>query len=499
MSSPDVLLRVTGLEKSYAAPVLQSVDFEIAVGEVRALVGANGAGKSTFAKILGGLVMADAGYFEIGGEPYRPSSKRDAGAAGVHVVHQELSLIPTLTVAENLFFGRLPNHWGWIDSAKLDKRARDALEAVGLGDLDPQEPLASLGLGERQLVEIASALSLDCRLLVLDEPTAALTDPQVEVLFEHIRNWRRRGVGLIYISHRLEELEVVADSITVLRDGCVAGGGRVSDFDRGEIVRLMTGSSVRETKRETPDLGGPALRVSGLSAKPAVRDVAFEVRAGEVLGLAGLVGSGRTETLRAIIGADSRQSGEVFRGDDELPATTDNPAQAARVGIGLVPEDRRSQALLASQSVRANLSLSALRLFSTGGWLNLAEEEKATTALASDLGIVMTSLDQPVAELSGGNQQKVALGRAWLAGFEVLLLDEPTRGIDVGARSSIYELIAHRAARGTAFVVASSDLRELVTISDRVAIFRRGRLMETLEGDELDYEHVAAACIEATP
>jgi ribose transport system ATP-binding protein len=476
---PSSFLRVTGLQKSYSVPVLSDFSFELAPGEVHALVGSNGAGKSTFARILCGLTPPDAGEIQFQERPYAPRSKREAEHAGVIMVMQELNVIGTLTVAENIFLSRLPQRLGFVRFKELHEMARQALGRVGLGDLDPATPASRLGVGQQQLVEIAGALAQNCRVLILDEPTAALTDPEIERLFENIRRLQTHGVGIIYISHRMDEIRRIASRTTVLRDGRRVATHAAAEVTATVLVREMVGHDLPERKATSERLGGKiALRVQHLSAGERVQDVSFEVRGGEILGLAGLIGSGRTETLRAIFGADRKDRGEIFLGDSERPVEINQPADAVRAGIGMVPEDRKLDGLLLAQSVRVNTTLATLsRHVRRGGWVDFQAENKTTGTLCERLGVRCASGEQTVSELSGGNQQKVVMAR-WLArDCAVLLFDEPTRGIDVAAKDTIYELLRMLAKEGKAVVVVSSELTELMALCDRILVMSAGRIV----------------------
>ena len=492
-----LLLRMRGLEKSYAAPVLRGIDLDLYAGEVHALVGANGAGKSTLAGILAGLKPPDGGSLELLGRPYAPEVKAVAERAGVQLVLQELRLLPTLSVAENLYLDRLPGRYGWIDFRRLYRRARADLAEVGLGDLDPATLAGGLGVGEQQLVEIASALARRCVLLILDEPTSALTDPQVDLLFDRIKRLKEEGTGVLYISHRLDELRRIADRTTVLRDGRIVTTRPIEELPPEELVRQMAGSQAAKLEPSKKRRPGPvALRVEGLRAV-RVEGVGFEVRRGEILGLAGLVGAGRTETLRAIYGADARAGGAIFLGGGEEaePVRIERPSQAVAVGIGLVPEDRKKDGLLLSLPVRVNLSLAHLARVSRRGWLDLDAEATLTRTLLADLDTDFASTEQPAGELSGGNQQKLMLARWLLRDCPVLLLDEPTRGVDVAARRTVHRLLDGLAAQGKALVVVSSDLDELQEICDRIAVLSLGRLVRTFERREFSRDTLLAAAM----
>src|ERR1017187_9798734 len=344
------LLEVTRLQKSYNVPVLVDFSFTLQRGEVHALVGSNGAGKSTFARILSGLTIRDGGDIQLDGRHYDPGSKREAEHAGVIMVLQELNVIGTMSIAENIFLNRLPRRGGFLRFAGLHKQARKALERVGLGDIDPATPAGLLGVGQQQLVEIAGALSQNCRMLILDEPTAAMTDPEIERLFDNIRRLRAGGVGIIYISHRMDEIRRIANRVTVLRDGRRVATHDAAEVTPAALVREMVGHDLPERRAAAErSAGEPALRVDRLRAGDRVRDVSFQVRCGEILGLAGLIGSGRTETLRAIFGADKKDGGEIWLGNPPRRVAIREPADAVRAGIGMVPEDRKQDGLLLAQ------------------------------------------------------------------------------------------------------------------------------------------------------
>lgn len=478
MPSTDSLLQVTGLQKSYSVPVLSDFSFELHPGEVHALVGSNGAGKSTFARILSGLTHCDGGDMQFLGRTYAPRSKREAEHAGIVMVMQELNVIGTLTVAENIFLSRLPRLAGFVRFGQLRKKAREALARVGLEELEPTTPARQLGVGQQQLVEIAGALAQNCRLLILDEPTAALTDPETDRLFTNIRRLQAEGVGIIYISHRMDEIRRIATRVTVLRDGRRVATHGAAEVAPADLVREMVGHDLPERKGASSRVcSDVAMRVRNLNAGDRVRDVSFEVRRGEILGLAGLIGSGRTETLRAIFGADPKDSGEIFVGAADRQVTIRQPADAVRAGIGMVPEDRKLDGLLLAQSVRVNTTLATLsRHVHGGGWLDFRAETRTTDSLRGRLGVRCASSEQPVSELSGGNQQKVVIAR-WLArNCSVLLFDEPTRGIDVAAKDTIYQLVRDLAAEGKALVVVSSELTELMALCDRILVMSAGAI-----------------------
>lgn len=486
MPASTLLLQVVGLHKSYNVPVLTDFSFDLRGGEVHALIGSNGAGKSTFARILCGLTLPNSGEMQFNGHRHAPRSKREAEHEGIVMVLQELNVIGTLSVAENIFLNRLPRRAGFVRFAALHDQAREALARVGLGDLDPATPAGQLGVGQQQLVEVAGALAQNCRLLILDEPTAALTDPETDRLFDNIRRLQADGVGIIYISHRMDEIRRIANRVTVLRDGRRVATHEAAEVTPASMVREMVGHDLPERKAAADRAAGePALRVDRLRAGDRVRDVSFQARRGEILGLAGLIGSGRTETLRAIFGADKKDGGEVFLGSATQPVIIREPADAVRAGIGMVPEDRKQDGLLLTQSIRVNTTLATLpRHTRRGGWLDTKAETETTSSLCQRLDVRCASLEQAVSELSGGNQQKVVIGR-WLArDCSVLLFDEPTRGIDVAAKDMVYQLLRDLAADGKAVVFVSSELTELMAVCDRMLVMSAGRIAaEFLPGE----------------
>ncbi|MCX6929491.1 MAG: sugar ABC transporter ATP-binding protein [Verrucomicrobia bacterium] len=498
MFRAEHLLQVTRLQKSYNVPVLVDFSFDLRRGEVHALVGSNGAGKSTYARILSGLTERDGGEIQLDGEPYIAGSKREAEHAGVIMVLQELNVIGTMSVAENIFLNRLPQRGGFLRFDALHREARQALARVGLGEVDPAAPARYLGVGQQQLVEIAGALSQNCRLLILDEPTAALTDPEIEQLFGNIRRLQGEGVGIIYISHRMDEIRRIADRITVMRDGRAVASHNASQATSAVLVREMVGHDLPERKRsrqkrsEEPSLGEVALRVRHLRVGERVRDISFEVRRGEILGFAGLIGSGRTETVRAIFGADAKDGGEILVG--EQPVAIRSPADALRAGIGLVPEDRKKEGLLAPQSVRVNTTLSTVaRHANVAGWLDTDAETETTKTFCRRLQVGCLSYEQGVGELSGGNQQKVLIAR-WLArDCRVLLFDEPTRGIDAAAKDTIHALLHDLAAQGKAVVIVSSELVELMALCDRLIVLSQGRIAAEFTPEDWTQEKITHA------
>ncbi|HEP9800814.1 TPA: sugar ABC transporter ATP-binding protein [Pseudomonas aeruginosa] len=488
------LLSIRGVGKTYAQPVLAEIDLQLFGGEVLALTGENGAGKSTLSKIVGGLERPGAGSLELLGRPYAPGSRREAEALGVRMVMQELNLLPTLSVAENLFLHDLPRRAGWIDRRRLRAAAREAMAQVGLEAIDPDTLVGDLGIGHQQMVEIARNLIGDCRLLILDEPTAMLTAREVDMLFEQVERLRERGVAIVYISHRLEELARISQRIAVLRDGRLVCVEPIERYDADQLVTLMVGRELGERfDLGTRQIGAPLLRVERLSRRGKVHEVSFEVRAGEIFGISGLIGSGRTELLRLIYGADRADGGQVLLGDPPQRLSLRSPADSVRQGGALITEDRKGEGLLLDQSISANLALGNLPALARHGVIDRRREEALARRQVEALRVRCADTAQAVGELSGGNQQKVVIGRWLERDCQVLLFDEPTRGIDVGAKFDIYALLAELTRRGKALVVVSSDLRELMLICDRIGVLSAGRMVNTFERDAWTQDALLAA------
>ncbi|MGW6011042.1 sugar ABC transporter ATP-binding protein [Streptomyces sp. NPDC055210] len=501
-SSPDELLRIEGIRKTFPGVVaLDSVDFDLRRGEVHVLLGENGAGKSTLIKMLSGAYRPDAGKIVVDGEKVRIHGAQDAARLGIATIYQEFNLVPDLTVAENIFLGRQPRRLGMIDRKRMEADAAVLLERVGV-TVSPRARVRELGIARLQMVEIAKALSLDARVLIMDEPTAVLTSGEVEKLFRIVRKLREDGVGIVFITHHLEEIAALGDRVTVIRDGRSVGQVPASTPE-DDLVRMMVGRSIElQYPRERPDSGdesdtGPALlTVDGLTRNGVFHDVTFEVRAGEVVGIAGLVGAGRTEVVRAVFGADPYDKGSVAVAGSPLPRHDVNAAMTA--GIGLVPEDRKGQGLLLDASVEENLGLVTLRAATRGGLVDLKSQRTAAARIAEQLGVRMAGLGQHVRTLSGGNQQKVVIGKWLLADTKVLILDEPTRGIDVGAKVEIYQLVNALTAAGHAVLMISSDLPEVLGMSDRVLVMAQGRIAGELSADEATQDSVMALAV-STP
>lgn len=496
--TPEPLLRLIGTHKRFGGVhALRGVDFEVRPGEVHALLGENGAGKSTLIKTIAGVHEPDEGRILWEGEPIRMGSPREAQRRGVHTVHQELSLYPELSVAENIFLGHAPRRrfgpLSILDWEATAKRAREVLAELEVRGLDVNHKVGTLNVGNRQRVEIAKAISLDAKLLIMDEPTAALTESDVASLFKTVRLLRERGVGIVYITHKLSEVFELADRVTVLRDGGFIGTREVADTSEGELVNMMVGRTIDNLfPKGASEIGEPVLEVRNLVAEPHTKGVTFTVRRGEIVGLAGLVGSGRSETAQAIFGIVPVTSGEVLVGGTRVRIT--GPPDAISKGLAYVPEDRGSQGLVKAMTVRENLSMAVLYRLARGGFVDRKGEGELARQTIERFGIRTYGPEQIVDKLSGGNQQKVVVGK-WLASEpRVLIMDEPTRGVDVGAKSEIHRLMSRLAAeRGLAILMISSELPEILGMSDRVLVMREGRIVAEYPRDEATQERIAAA------
>jgi ribose transport system ATP-binding protein len=493
----ETILTARGISKSFpGVQALAGVDFDLRAGEVHALVGENGAGKSTLARIIAGVARQDAGDMELHGEPYSAGSRAHAEKHGVRMVMQELNLVANLTVAENIFIEKLPSRFGFVDYGKLNGAAIQIMEQVGLADVDPATPVGSLGIGQQQMVEIAAGLSRQCRILVLDEPTASLTDNETEFLFAQIKRLKGEGVGIIFISHSIEEVLRIADRVSVLRDGRGISTRPSDELEPNDIIRMMVGRDLeQEQLRHAGRPGEVALRASGLNLGEKVRNVSFEVRCGEVLGVAGLMGSGRTETMRALFGADKADAGQVYLGGSDEPVKIGSPRDAVRSGIAFLTEDRKGQGLLLPLTVRKNISLMRLRDVSRLGWMNEPKERSVASGYVDALSVRCSSAEQATGELSGGNQQKVVIAKWLYRDCDVLIFDEPTKGIDVGAKFEIYNQLGRLAEKGKAIIFISSDLKELMAVCDRIMVMSAGTVAGTFDRDQWSREKIMAAAL----
>ncbi len=486
-------LSLSGIRKHFDAVVaVADVGFDVHPGEVHALVGENGAGKSTLMKVAVGFHQPDAGTIDVAGERVTFASIRDAEAAGIAIIPQELDQFLDLTVAENLFVGRRRprSRWGGIDRETMDEVARATLAKLGVS-LDVRSSVRYLSVAQRQIVAIARALVDEARVVIMDEPTAALSEREADRLFRIVQELTSSGVGVVYISHRLEEIFEISDRVTIMRDGEHVATEPTADLDAERLVRLMVGRPMSELyRREAGEAGEVALELEELSLPGAFEEVSLTVRRGEVVGLAGLIGAGRTEVAQAVFGAAPAATGAIRVHGREVRIT--RPSEAMRLGIAYVPEERGSQGLVREFSIARNISLASLRNLVRRGLVDRRRERALAERFASTLTIRGAGLDAPVSRLSGGNQQKVVVSKVLAREPDIVLLDEPTRGIDVGAKSEIYELIDRLAADGKAVLVISSELVEVLALSDRVVVMREGRVMGELARDEADQERVMA-------
>jgi rhamnose transport system ATP-binding protein len=485
------ILRLANISKSFGAVrALKGVAFELEAGEVHALVGENGAGKSTLIKIVTGAHAPDEGTVEVQGQPVEENDPVRARELGIAAIYQQPALFPDLTVAENIALGLEPaGPWRRIRWGERRARARRLLDRIG-ATIDPETDVRKLTMPEQQLVEIARALGADARILIMDEPTASLSDKEVDNLFRVIRELKAHGVGIIYISHRLEELPGIADRVTALRDGTYVATRRMDEVTRADLIRLMVGRELSAVFPKTAvPIGDVVLDVRGLECRASgVHGVVLSVRAGEILGLAGLVGAGRTELARVLFGLTPADAGEIrLRGN---PVTIGTPGRAVELGIAYVPEDRRRHGVILEMSVATNTTLAVLRSVSSFGLIDFGRERALAADYVGRLGIKTASIEDPVGNLSGGNQQKVALARWLAANPAVLILDEPTQGVDVGAKAEIHRLMVELAGRGLAIVMISSELPEVLGMSDRIAVMHGGTVVATLDREAASQESI---------
>lgn len=476
---------------------MNDVQIEVFAGEVHAILGENGAGKSTLIKTMTGVHQPDSGEMFLHEEPVSFSTPREAQLQGIAAIYQEPSLFPDLDIAENILAGRQPTRAGRVDWRAMRREARELLQQLGVR-LDPRTKARNLSVAQQQTVEIARALSLNAQLLIMDEPTSSLTLNEVEELFNIIRRLREAGTAIIFISHRLEELFAVADRVTVLRDGKYVDTRQISEVTSSELIQMMVGRQVDDLfpKEEAP-AGEPRLQVSNLTARGKFADVSFELRAGEILGLAGLVGAGRTDVARALFGIQRCDAGSIKIDGQE--ASVDSPQTAMRLDIAFVPEDRQHHGLVLPMSIAANITLPILHRFASAGWLRERNAKKVAATAAERLEVRSTGIEQKARELSGGNQQKVVLAKWLETDPRILILDEPTRGIDVGTKAAVHQLMSDLANEGVAILMISSELPEILGMSDRILVMREGRMTGELSREEATQEKLMALATAAAP
>ncbi|ADH98433.1 sugar ABC transporter ATP-binding protein [Salisediminibacterium selenitireducens] len=485
------MIRMSGINKSFSANhVLKDVEFELQGGEIHALMGENGAGKSTLMKILSGVYSRDSGEIEVNGKAVEYRHPKEAEKDGIAVIHQELNILPELTVAENLFLGKemKAGPFGWLKTGEMNRKAAEQLSALGL-DVDPATLAKHLSVGKQQLIEIAKSLMSNAKVIIMDEPTAALTGREIETLFDTIMELKGRGVSFVYISHRMEEIFRICDRITVLRDGVYTGTRATSDTTFDEIVSLMVGRELGERfPRVAHELGDVILQAKGYSLEGEFQGIDFDLKKGEILGIAGLMGAGRSELVETLFGYRRRTEGELII--EGKPVSFQSPQEAMMHGLGFVSEDRKSKGLIVDFSIKDNLNVTNLSGLSRYGWMQNDEETALYNDMKDKLGIRAFGKDQLVKSLSGGNQQKVVIAK-WLATSpKILILDEPTRGVDIGAKKEIYQIISELSEAGVSIIMVSSELPEIIGMSDRVMVMCEGRLTGILSRDELNEERI---------
>ncbi|MCR4431895.1 MAG: sugar ABC transporter ATP-binding protein [Tepidanaerobacteraceae bacterium] len=489
----DILVKMEGIEKSFpGVHALNQARFELRAGEVHALVGENGAGKSTLMKVLAGIYSKDSGHIFYKDKEVEITSPRAARDMGISIIHQELNLMPHLTVAQNIFIGREPRKGlnFILNENQINEKTKELLDMIHL-DLDPQTKVANLTVAKHQMVEIAKVLSFSSEVLIMDEPTSALAESEIEELFRIIRQLRDKGVGIVYISHRLEELKQIADRITVMRDGCYIDTADINSVTKDQIISMMVGREIYETARhEAANKSNEIiLEVKNLNRGRAIKNVSFYLRKGEILGFAGLMGAGRTEVARAIFGADPVDSGEIFIKGKKV--TIKSPKDAVKYGIGYLSEDRKRYGLILGMDVETNIVLAAYEKFQgVLGYIKQNKTRKKAKSCIDELKIRTPSLQQKVKYLSGGNQQKIVIGKWLTRNCDILIFDEPTRGIDVGAKSEIYKLLNDLAQSGKSIIMISSELPEILRMSHRVIIMCEGRITGELDAKDATQERI---------
>lgn len=490
----DVILTMKGIDKSFpGVHALDHVDFEVRKGEVHALMGENGAGKSTLMKVLTGIYSMDSGSIVYEGKECSFASPREAQDAGIVIVHQELNMVNHLTVAQNLFVGREPMKGIKIDDAKMIRESQRLFDMLGI-DIDPRENMGSLTVGKQQMCEIAKAISHEARVIIFDEPTAALTEAEIQQLFRIIRDLREKGLGIVYISHRMDEIKVITDRVTVMRDGTYVGTLITADCTKDDIVKMMVGRTIFEepkTKSAVPADAPVVLKIEHLNAGRMVQDISFELHKGEILGFSGLMGAGRTETARALFGADPKDSGDIYVKGEKV--NIHSPQDAVRCGIGYLSEDRKQYGLVLEKTVAENTTLASMENYKKGRFIDKKKERDVTQKYVDELQTKTPGVDQLVRNLSGGNQQKVVIAKWLVRDCDILIFDEPTRGIDVGAKNEIYHLMNELVEQGKSIIMISSEMSEILRLSDRIIVMCEGKKTGEIAIEEATQENIMSA------
>ena len=490
----DVILTMKGIDKSFpGVHALDHVDLEVRKGEVQALMGENGAGKSTLMKVLTGIYTKDEGTITYEGREVEFSNPREAQDAGIVIVHQELNMMGHLTVAQNIFIGREIMNGKLIDDKKMNEEARKLFDQLGI-DIDPKETMSRLTVGKQQMCEIAKAISHEAKVIIFDEPSAALTEAEIEELFKIIRDLRDKQMGIVYISHRMDEIKVITDRVTVMRDGGYVGTLITKDSTKDDIINMMVGRVIYEdpkTESAVPKDAPIVLKVEHLNAGRMVRDVSFELRKGEILGFSGLMGAGRTETARALFGADPKESGDVYVNGQKVEIKT--PQDAVKCGIGYLSEDRKRYGIVVAKTIAENSTMASLENFMKGAFIDKKKENEVAQQYVETLKTKTPGVDQLVVNLSGGNQQKVVIAKWLVRNCDILIFDEPTRGIDVGAKSEIYQLMNELVAQGKSIIMISSEMTEILRMSDRIVVMCEGRKTGELDISEATQERIMHA------
>lgn len=485
----EVILTMKEIDKSFpGVHALDHVNFEVRKGEVHALMGENGAGKSTLMKVLTGIYTKDSGSITFEGKEVEFHNTRDAQDAGIVIVHQELNMLGHLTVAQNIFIGREFKKGIRIDDKKMNEEAAKLFERLHI-DIDPAETMSNLTVGKQQMCEIAKAISHEAKVIIFDEPSAALTEAEIEELFKIIRDLRKQNLGIVYISHRMDEIKVITDRVTVMRDGGYVGTLITNECTKDDIINMMVGRVIYEdpkTESSVPKDAPVVLKVEHLNAGRMVQDVSFELRKGEILGFSGLMGAGRTETARAIFGADPKSGGDIYINGQKVVINT--PQDAVKCGIGYLSEDRKRYGIVVQKSVAENSTMASLENFVKGLFINKREENKISQDYVESLATKTPGVDQLVVNLSGGNQQKVVIAKWLIRNCDILIFDEPTRGIDVGAKNEIYKLMNRLAEEGKSIIMISSEMTEILRMSDRIVVMCEGKKTGEIDISEASQE-----------